>query len=271
MVPGDHPSAAAPMRPSQSRVQRWRCRAKALTFRLLVWELRGILPQAARTRPPRHARPQQGKRHGHRQCSRRPATGTVDAAVRRSEPTRLGVLTETGDPPHIRTGGAALGVSPSPTRKWPRNLAQRGCGSCVARNGAPDVIICVSRLASTRDAYRPRRRAEPESGPCRRNPVVPRQPNIVLILTDDEDLAIHQFMPKTKALLEDHGTRFDNFFVTYSFCCPSRASILRGQYAHNTHIVGNEQPWGGFESSASWGSRNRPWPPGCRAPAITPR
>ncbi len=78
-------------------------------------------------------------------------------------------------------------------------------------------------------------------------PVAPRQPNIVLILTDDEDLALHQFMPKTKALLEDRGTTFDHFFVSYSFCCPSRASILRGQYAHNTHIVGNEQPWGGFE------------------------
>jgi arylsulfatase A-like enzyme len=69
----------------------------------------------------------------------------------------------------------------------------------------------------------------------------------VLIVTDDEDVAAHAFMPKTKALLEDRGTTFDNFFVTYSFCCPSRASILRGQYAHNTHIVGNEQPWGGFE------------------------
>ena len=75
----------------------------------------------------------------------------------------------------------------------------------------------------------------------------PSQPNIVLIMTDDEDVKIHEFMPKTKALLEEHGTTFDNFFVTYPFCCPSRASILRGQYAHNTHIVGNEQPWGGFE------------------------
>jgi len=74
-----------------------------------------------------------------------------------------------------------------------------------------------------------------------------RQPNIVLVMTDDEDVAIHEFMPKTKALLEDQGTVFDNFFVTYPFCCPSRASILRGQYAHNTHIVGNEPPWGGFE------------------------
>jgi N-acetylglucosamine-6-sulfatase len=72
-------------------------------------------------------------------------------------------------------------------------------------------------------------------------------PNIVLIMTDDEDVAIHEFMPKTKALLADQGTTFDNFFVTYPFCCPSRASILRGQYAHNTHIVGNEPPWGGFE------------------------
>jgi arylsulfatase A-like enzyme len=78
-------------------------------------------------------------------------------------------------------------------------------------------------------------------------PIVPAQPNIVLIMTDDEDVASHAFMPKTKALLEDRGTTFDNFFVSYPFCCPSRASILRGQYAHNTHIVGNEQPWGGFE------------------------
>ena len=84
-------------------------------------------------------------------------------------------------------------------------------------------------------------------GPVAATPVVPSQPNIVLIMTDDEDVAAHEFMPKTKALLENRGVRFDNFFVTYSFCCPSRASILRGQYPHNTHIVGNEQPWGGFE------------------------
>jgi arylsulfatase A-like enzyme len=73
------------------------------------------------------------------------------------------------------------------------------------------------------------------------------RPNLVLILTDDEDVAIHEFMPKTRALLEDRGVSFDNFFVSYAFCCPSRASILRGQYAHNTQIVGNEMPFGGFE------------------------
>jgi arylsulfatase A-like enzyme len=83
--------------------------------------------------------------------------------------------------------------------------------------------------------------------PAAAEPVASGQSNIVLIMTDDEDVALHEFMPKTKALLHERGTTFENFFVTYSFCCPSRASILRGQYAHNTHIVGNEPPWGGFE------------------------
>jgi N-acetylglucosamine-6-sulfatase len=73
------------------------------------------------------------------------------------------------------------------------------------------------------------------------------RPSIVLILSDDEDVAIHEFMPKTKALIADQGATFENAFVTYSFCCPSRATILRGQYAHNTGVVGNELPYGGYE------------------------
>jgi N-acetylglucosamine-6-sulfatase len=72
------------------------------------------------------------------------------------------------------------------------------------------------------------------------------RPNIVLIVSDDEDVAIHAHMPKTKALIEDQGTRFDRFFVSYPLCCPSRASILRGQYAHNTGVVGNIPPLDGY-------------------------
>lgn len=72
------------------------------------------------------------------------------------------------------------------------------------------------------------------------------KPNIIFILSDDEDLAAHAYMPKTKTLLHDQGTTFTNFFVSYSLCCPSRASILTGQYSHNTHIEGNDPPAGGF-------------------------
>jgi arylsulfatase A-like enzyme len=74
-----------------------------------------------------------------------------------------------------------------------------------------------------------------------------RKPNIVFILTDDEDVQIHAFMPKTRALLEAQGTTFSNYFVTYALCCPSRATILRGQYPHNTSIEGNAMPEGGFQ------------------------
>ena len=63
---------------------------------------------------------------------------------------------------------------------------------------------------------------------------VASRPNIILILSDDEDVGIHAFLPKTKALLHEKGTTLTNFFATYSLCCPARASILRGQYPHNT-------------------------------------
>ena len=73
-----------------------------------------------------------------------------------------------------------------------------------------------------------------------------RPPNIVFVLSDDEDVGIHASMPKVKALIEDQGAMFENFFTTYPLCCPARASILRGQYPHNTLVLGNLPPEGGF-------------------------
>ncbi|MBI3915371.1 MAG: sulfatase-like hydrolase/transferase [Chloroflexi bacterium] len=79
------------------------------------------------------------------------------------------------------------------------------------------------------------------------------KPNIVFILTDDLDAAEIAFMPKLKTLLTDQGVSFSNFFVNVSLCCPSRATILRGQYAHNTGVYGNTPPDGGFEKFVSSG------------------
>jgi N-acetylglucosamine-6-sulfatase len=73
------------------------------------------------------------------------------------------------------------------------------------------------------------------------------RPNIIFILTDDLDAKSIDAMPKLKSLLVDRGITFSNFFVSYALCCPSRASILRGQYAHNTGVLGNRPPVGGFE------------------------
>ena len=72
------------------------------------------------------------------------------------------------------------------------------------------------------------------------------RPSIVMILSDDEDLASHRVMERTKALVADQGVVLANYFVTNAFCCPSRTTILRGQYAHNHRIEGNDLPAGGF-------------------------
>lgn len=73
------------------------------------------------------------------------------------------------------------------------------------------------------------------------------KPNIVFVLADDLDAAEIQFMPKLKSLITDQGLTFENYFVTMSLCCPSRATTLRGQYPHNTQVLGNSLPSGGFQ------------------------
>ena len=79
-------------------------------------------------------------------------------------------------------------------------------------------------------------------------PTVPaaKRLNIVLILTDDLDARSVETLPNVASLLRDQGTSFANAFVTTPLCCPSRASILRGQYAHNTGVLTNVGETGGF-------------------------
>jgi arylsulfatase A-like enzyme len=70
-------------------------------------------------------------------------------------------------------------------------------------------------------------------------------PNIVFVLTDDLSSDLVQYMPHVRALAR-RGTSFSNYFVVDSLCCPSRASILTGQYPHNTRVFYNAGPQGGY-------------------------
>ena len=72
------------------------------------------------------------------------------------------------------------------------------------------------------------------------------RPNVVMIMTDDQTLESMRVMPNVKTLLADQGVTFDNSFVSYSLCCPSRATYLTGQYAHNHGVWGNSAPNGGY-------------------------
>jgi N-acetylglucosamine-6-sulfatase len=65
------------------------------------------------------------------------------------------------------------------------------------------------------------------------------QPNIVVIMTDDQSVETMPVMRNVRHLLVEKGTTFDNSFTSFPLCCPSRASFLTGQYAHNTHVLGN--------------------------------
>ncbi|HEX3130268.1 MAG TPA: sulfatase-like hydrolase/transferase [Thermoanaerobaculia bacterium] len=75
------------------------------------------------------------------------------------------------------------------------------------------------------------------------------QPNLVIILTDDQDLMLGSldFMPRTRALIADQGITFENHFVPLSLCCPSRSTILTGLHVHNHRVLTNFPPDGGFE------------------------
>jgi N-acetylglucosamine-6-sulfatase len=79
--------------------------------------------------------------------------------------------------------------------------------------------------------------------------VSPGAPNIIMVLTDDQDVQLGSvnYMPNVKRLLAQQGVSFSNFMVPLSLCCPSRTTILRGQYPHNTKVVTNSLPNGGFE------------------------
>jgi N-acetylglucosamine-6-sulfatase len=78
--------------------------------------------------------------------------------------------------------------------------------------------------------------AEPSSG----------RPNIVVFMTDDETVAELGGMPHTRRLIERQGVRFARSYVSYPVCCPSRATYLTGQYAHNHGVMGLYPPTGGY-------------------------
>jgi arylsulfatase A-like enzyme len=67
------------------------------------------------------------------------------------------------------------------------------------------------------------------------------RPNILFIVTDDQRAETLDVMPKTKSLFDGHGTAFPNAYATTPVCCPSRASIFTGLYAHNHGVKRNNQ------------------------------
>jgi arylsulfatase A-like enzyme len=92
-----------------------------------------------------------------------------------------------------------------------------------------------------------------------------KQPNILMIMTDDLDMQVFQsalqagYLPNIQREIVAKSTNFAETFVALPMCCPSRTSYLTGQYPHNHGIYRNVGSHGGFESFAKDGSTLAVW------------
>ncbi|MEM7646387.1 MAG: sulfatase-like hydrolase/transferase [Pseudomonadota bacterium] len=70
------------------------------------------------------------------------------------------------------------------------------------------------------------------------------KPNIVMVLLDDLDEVttgpyFQDVLQESFREIAEQGVQFENSFISTPVCCPSRAAILSGKYAHNTGVFNN--------------------------------
>ncbi|KAI0453598.1 arylsulfatase-like protein [Xylaria acuta] len=99
-------------------------------------------------------------------------------------------------------------------------------------------------------------------GPANQKPIIGEgkgHPNIVFILTDDQDLHMQSldYMPFVQKHLINHGTSFRKHFCTTALCCPSRVSLWTGKAAHNTNVTDVTPPYGGYPKFVSQGLNDK--------------
>lgn len=100
------------------------------------------------------------------------------------------------------------------------------------------VVFCLLAIAEARAAQRP---------------------NFVIVQTDDMVFRMMSgtyvdgrgrtvpIMPRLTSLFGEQGRDFRNAYAPSPICGPSRASLLSGQLPHNTGVVGNDGPFGGWQ------------------------
>jgi arylsulfatase A-like enzyme len=78
-------------------------------------------------------------------------------------------------------------------------------------------------------------------------PAGANRPNVVVVMSDDQTVQALKFQRHVLGEIADRGATFENNYVNFPLCCPSRTTFMTGLYAHNHHVVGNKPPLGGFD------------------------
>jgi arylsulfatase A-like enzyme len=73
-----------------------------------------------------------------------------------------------------------------------------------------------------------------------------QRPDVIVIVLDDAHVDMIDAMPRVQEMVVQPGVLFRDAMVPTPLCCPSRASILTGRYAHTTGVYGNGGEHGGF-------------------------
>jgi arylsulfatase A-like enzyme len=72
------------------------------------------------------------------------------------------------------------------------------------------------------------------------------QKNVIFILTDDMTSSELAGMPNVMSEIAAQGATFNRAYVSFPLCCPSRATMMSGQYMHNHGVHGNFPPQGSW-------------------------
>lgn len=107
---------------------------------------------------------------------------------------------------------------------------------------SPGMIAAAGPDVESGDAEREHGRA---SSP---RPTPRSRPNVILVVADDLDARTFEHLPSINDLIRKRGAWFSRFYVTTPICCPARASIFSGQYAHNHGVLRNNAQHGGFHT-----------------------
>ncbi|MFL5870017.1 MAG: sulfatase-like hydrolase/transferase, partial [Solirubrobacterales bacterium] len=72
------------------------------------------------------------------------------------------------------------------------------------------------------------------------------RPNVIVLLTDDQENLSMKVMKIVNKEMKQKGVAFKRYYTNFPLCCPSRTTMLTGEYAHNHGVLSNQAPDGGY-------------------------